>query len=288
MATTKNLATVPSIDLSNAVNLLAEVNGEIVRLPYSLIDEKLVPLEEHIDNESNPHKLDTDDIGAATAQEVQDLKTEFSEYKISNDAELAQQKSDFNEHKSAKNPHGTTASDVGALSNCNGLLESDASIGGGVTYANIIAKASGDQRLTVLQLITNPNDLSNLLRLGMRNEDGSIDKYFKLYGEHNMSHWVANNFTTTQEGFVADARALKYLDDTKMHTYNITNQEQIDNPDSLGVGFGIGLGLVNNVGYVTIHMSWIILQFKATDLSVNMRKKYGSNAISGWKELAIL
>ena len=95
MATTKNLATVPSTELSNAINLLAEVNGEIVRLPYSLIDEKIVPLEEHIDNENNPHKLDTDDIGAATAQEVQELKTEFSEYKISNDAELAQQKSDL-------------------------------------------------------------------------------------------------------------------------------------------------------------------------------------------------
>ena len=95
MSTTKNLATVPSIELSNAINLIAEANGEIVRLPYSLIDEKLVPLEEHMDNENNPHKLDTDDIGAATAQEVQDLKTEFSEYKISNDAELAQQKSDL-------------------------------------------------------------------------------------------------------------------------------------------------------------------------------------------------
>lgn len=99
MATTKNLATVPSTELSNAINLLAEVNGEIVRLPYSLIDEKIVPLEEHIDNENNPHKLDTDDIGAATAQEVQELKTEFSEYKISNDAELAQQKSDLTEYK---------------------------------------------------------------------------------------------------------------------------------------------------------------------------------------------
>lgn len=102
MATTKNLATVPSIDLSNAVNLLAEVNGEIVRLPYSLIDEKLVPLEEHIDNENNPHKLDTDDIGAATTQEVQELKTEFSEYKISNDAELAKQKSDLNDLSNMK------------------------------------------------------------------------------------------------------------------------------------------------------------------------------------------
>ena len=102
MSTTKNLATVPSIELSNAINLIAEANGEIVRLPYSLIDEKLVPLEEHMDNENNPHKLDTDDIGAATAQEVQDLKTEFSEYKISNDAELAQQKSDLNELSNMK------------------------------------------------------------------------------------------------------------------------------------------------------------------------------------------
>ena len=110
MSTTKNLATVPSIELSNAINLIAEANGEIVRLPYSLIDEKLVPLEEHMDNENNPHKLDTDDIGAATAQEVQDLKTEFSEYKISNDAELAQQKSDLDNHTH-------TAEEVGARPN---------------------------------------------------------------------------------------------------------------------------------------------------------------------------
>lgn len=73
MANTKNLATVPSVDLSNAANLLAEVDGEIVRLPYSLMDERLV------------------------------LKTEFSEYKISNDAELAKQKSDLtNETKERK------------------------------------------------------------------------------------------------------------------------------------------------------------------------------------------
>lgn len=64
--------------------------------------------------------------------------------------ETTQLKSDFTEHKSAKNPHGTTASDVGALPKTGGTLSDDLDIECN-TQASFRAISTANKRKSTFQ-----------------------------------------------------------------------------------------------------------------------------------------
>ena len=64
-------------------------------------------------------------------------------------------------------------------------------------------------------------------------------------------------------------------------------QSNIDSGSPNGSKLNIGYGIIDNVGYISFYIGWIILQFKVTASDkVYKRGKYGNNAWSEWTLLS--
>lgn len=64
--------------------------------------------------------------------------------------------------------------------------------------------------------------------------------------------------------------------------YFISTLAQLDASVGSGAAFSWAYGLIDNIGYWSIHIGWITLQFKVDTWSVQKRIKYGNNVWTSW------
>ena len=50
--------------------------------------------------------------------------------------------------------------------------------------------------------------------------------------------------------------------------------------------YSVGIGLIDNIGYIMVNMLWVALEFSVNDVSIKVRKKYGSNTWSDWTKIS--
>ena len=62
----------------------------------------------------------------------------------------------------------------------------------------------------------------------------------------------------------------------------ISSLSQLDASIDSGATFSWAYGLIDNIGYWSIHIGWITLQFKLGPGYIHKRQKYGNNAWTSW------
>lgn len=50
--------------------------------------------------------------------------------------------------------------------------------------------------------------------------------------------------------------------------------------------YSIGFGIINNTAYLAINILWVALEFSVNDVSIKVRKKYGSNIWGDWAKIS--
>ena len=139
-------------------------------------------------------------------------------------AEVTELKSDFTEHKDAKNPHGTTAKDVGALPIVGGTMS-----GNNIYMANGYSRFYGSNLETAMMSFDVAEDHTNRRSLELFNSYkpeiaealllcdrvNNVSTFYRLYGEHNKpsGSYYGDNTTNTRTiniGGVGDILVVTY------------------------------------------------------------------------------
>lgn len=92
--------------------------------------------------------------------------------------------------------------------------------------------------------------------------------------------------TGNQVQLVAADNDFAYYGIKKLLTDEDVNKHRID---STAYGYGIGMGVINNNGYLSFYFGWMCIQFRleGTQYNISIRFKYGNSSWTDWTKLTI-
>lgn len=263
---TKNLATVPSTELSDSVNFITESEGELVRLPYALIKEKIDTINTEITNLNNL-------IGGNTAG-IEKIQSQFIYANSKAEIISAMEKLDLERTytcflSAACVTELTTNYSVAA----KGYVSKPAA-----TMIDLCIQVGSDDVLF--------GRLNTSTGLFTFNETCTISELNALATTvSNIQSTVSGhttNIQTNATNIASNAAAITQLNSDKVTTFTITSDNLDVPPEAL---YGIGFGMIDNVGYVCICMAWISLEIRQKSDYTSFRHKYGSSGWTEWKTL---
>lgn len=82
--------------------------------------------------------------------------------------------------------------------------------------------------------------------------------------------------------------------DNTFNSYHIKKLTSLDDVnyhqvDDSGSGYGMGMGVIDNIGFLSFYFGWMCIQLKldGTEYAVMIRFKYGNSAWTDWTKLTI-
>ena len=109
----------------------------------------------------------------------------------------------------------------------------------------------------------------------------AIDEVFQHATDYNEIKTTIGDstLTTTNQTLTGAVNEVRTLANSKLRYYTLTSS----NINDTSTDYSIGIGVIDNLGYIKINIVWIGLEFKVTSGDVQVRSKYGNNSWSAWK-----